>query len=181
MVFAGIDFDTAAIHVVRLELDSDHARYDRIRLDVGPGDYNERARRIPDLIPARDAWRDSGVALIALEDPKGQTFRGSIPLAVIRGALLAALPRQHQTPLLLVPTQEWKKWSLGAGKPGKGNAAKELVAGWARRNWPDLPDNADQNAYDGYAIAYAARAICAQHIDAPTTSERYLALRKEFA
>lgn len=181
MTFAGIDFDTEAIHVVRLDLETDDARYDQIRINVGPGGYNERARRIPDLLPARAAWRDSGVALIALEEPKGPSFRGSIPLAVIRGALLAALPRQHQTKVLLIPTQEWKKWSLGGGFPGKGNADKDAVAAWARDTWPNRTPDCGQDAFDAYAIAWAARALCDHHLDAPTTNERYQALRKELA
>lgn len=166
MTIAGCDFDVHAIHVVRLELDSDDARYDRIRLDVGPGNYIERARRMRDLLPNRAAWNDQGVALIAIEEPKGQYFKGSIPLAVILGALLACLPRQETTPVLMVPTQEWKKWSVGGGFPGHGNAKKEEVARWALERWPNVLGQAaagNQNALDAYCIASAARALSAHH------------------
>jgi hypothetical protein len=161
MTFAGIDIDTNSIHVVRLELDSDEARYDRVRLDVGPGDYHQRARRLRDLMPTRGAWKDDGVVTIAYEDPRSAAFKAAVPLAVVRGALLACLPRD--VPVVPLTPQDWKKWTLGGGFPGQGNATKDDVAAWVRDHWPNRPPAADQNALDAYAIAWAARAMCDHH------------------
>lgn len=172
MTYAGIDYDTHAIHVVRLELDSDEARYDKVRLDVGPGDYMQRVRRMRDLLPARGAWADDGVCLIAIEQPKGPFFKGSIPLAVVLGGLLTCLPRDDKPPVLMIETQEWKKWSLGGGFPGQGNAAKPDVAHWARRNWENVPPHADQNALDAFCVAWAARAMSENAGIEPSTGRK---------
>lgn len=159
-MIAGIDTDTKAIHLVTLDPDTDDADYHRYRLDVGPPGYHEKARRLPLLLPVRGAWRDAGVSLIAIEEPFGDVFRGVVPLAVIRGALLASLPRDEQCRVVMIPPHEWKKWSLGGGFPGKGNARKDEVAEWVKATWTNRPaEGLDHNACDAYAVAYAARAL----------------------
>lgn len=174
MTFAGLDLDTHNVHVVLLDETTDDATYRRFPIDIGPGDYHARARRMSDLLPTRSAWRDElGVMLIAVEEPRtphtrpggaGGGFKAAIPQAVIRGAVLACLPREHDVPLLLMPPQEWKKWSLGGGFPGQGNAKKDAVAQWVKGRWPNRTTS-DQNALDAYAIAFGARSLCQDAAD----------------
>lgn len=186
---AGIDVSTTAIDVVRLELDTDDATWNRIPLATGRRgeDAFTRIRRIRDLIPARAAWKPAGVALIAIErpmSPQENVARGGIPLAWAYGAMLACLP----TDVGVIPLEPytWKKWSLGRGFPGQGNARKDAIATWARRNWPNLPRGVTQDGLDAYCIAYAARALCKQHSALPggrlpTPDELLRELRKERA
>jgi hypothetical protein len=157
VTFAGVDYDSSSIDVVRLELDSDEAVWHRILLDpTGKLDALGRARRVRDLMPHRRAWGDDGVVTLALEDPKGPTFKGSIPIARVQGAILACLPAPGTDPdVLLLTTQEWKM-ACGLG----GNCKKQDVQQWARATWPNLPIRAGQDALDAYAIAWAARSIC---------------------
>jgi hypothetical protein len=159
MTFAGIDYDSSSIDVVRLELDSDEARWDRILLDpTGGKDALARARQVRELMPHRYAWDDWGVVTVALEDPKGPTFKGSIPIARVQGAILACLPAPGTNPdVLMLSTQEWKIAALGRGY---GNCTKQVVQEWARRTWRNLPTRAGQDALDAYAIAWAARSLC---------------------
>lgn len=159
---AGIDIDVQAVHVVWLDEDSDRAVYRAYRLDLGPGNYHAKARRVPAAVPRRSAWRDRGVVCIGIEEPMTPPkvgFRSAVPQAVIRGALLAALPRDEDVPVVLVRPAEWKKWSLGGGFPGKGNAGKPEVEVWARRAWVDCPPGVSQDALDAFCVAWALRAL----------------------
>jgi Holliday junction resolvasome RuvABC endonuclease subunit len=158
MTFAGIDYSSVAIDVVRLELDSDEARWDRILLDpTGKLEALERARRVRELMPARSAWADDGVVTIALEDPRGPTFKGSIPLARVQGAILACLPGPGDVDVIALAPWEWK---MACGL--SGNAKKVLIREWVLRLWSltNLPDRYTQDALDAYAIAWAARSLC---------------------
>lgn len=157
MTFAGIDYSSTAIDIVRLELESDEAAWEAIALDEsGKLEALERARHVWALMPSRGAWADDGVVTIALEDPRGPTFKGSIPLARVQGAILACLPGPSRDPdVLPLTTQEWKM-ACGLG----GNCKKELVRAWVLRTWPNLPAHHTQDALDAYAIAWAARSIC---------------------
>lgn len=160
-LFAGIDLSTEAVDVVLLDTDSDDAVHNQYRLDTGPGGYLERVRRVREILPARGRWRDSGVVLIAIEKPMSSSFKGAVPLATVLGAVLANLPRDLD--VMPLEPSEWKKWSVGGGFPGHGNAKKDAVADWARLRWHNRPVRASQNAYDAYAVAYAARALCDHH------------------
>jgi hypothetical protein len=40
------------------------------------------------------------------------------------------------------------------------------VRAWVDEVWPNMPANATQDARDGYAIAWAARAICEKAVAA---------------
>lgn len=168
MKFAGVDISTASIDIVLLDETTDEADYHRFALKIGPGDYHESARRIPQILPARGAWRDMGVILIAIELPMTAHghggFQAAVPQAVIRGALLACLPKHDDVPVALMPAHLWKKWSLGGGFPGQGQAKKPAVAAWVKHRWPNRT-TADQNALDAYCIAYAARAIHRQETE----------------
>lgn len=161
MVIAGIDLDSNGIHIVRLNLDDNDATYNRIRVDNAQGDYHERARRLRDLMPARGAWKDHGVIQFAIELPMTAPGYGglqsAVPQAVMRGALLACLPTE--IPVLMLTAHEWKKWSLGGGSPGQGNAKKPAIREWADRHWLNQPVHITQDGRDAYCVAYAARSI----------------------
>lgn len=167
MTVAGIDLDSNGIHVVRLNLDDDHAAYNRIRVDNVAGDYHARARRLRDQLPARGAWNDRGVIAIGIEEPKTKPGYGglqsAVPQAVMRGALLACLPADID--LVLLPPYEWKRWSLGGGERGQGNADKAAVRAWALARWPNPPEHVTQDAFDAYAIAWATRRRLPDHAD----------------
>jgi hypothetical protein len=163
MSFAGIDYSSTAIDVVRLELDSDEARHDRILFDsTGKLDALERARRVRELMPPRSAWADDGVVTIAIEDALGQFFKGSIPLARVQGAVLACLPPAgSDPPVLALKTAEWK---MACGL--SGNAKKAEVRSFAEGHWtsgdPFLFRGfiLTQDMADAFCIAWAARSIC---------------------
>lgn len=161
MRVAGIDIDTHNVHVALLDENGLDADYLRFGLELtGVAAYHEKARRMRELLPPRGHWRDrANVSLIAIEEPIGNTFRGVVPQAVIRGAVLACLPRDEDVRVVLIRPADWRKWSLGGGFPGKGNANKEAVAEWARGEWRNRPAGVDQNALDAYCIARAARAL----------------------
>jgi hypothetical protein len=158
VTFAGLDYDTRSADIVCLELDSDAANWRHISFDLTGGklDAFERARCIRSALPTLGWWADSDVVQIAIEDPKGPSFRGSVPLARAQGAILASLPPLGvDPPLLEVSSQRWKM-ACGLG----GNCKKQAVQAWVRKTWPNLPTNATQDALDAYAIAWAARALC---------------------
>lgn len=167
MKFVGIDVSTSSIDVVFLDENTDDADFHRFALKIGPGDYHESARRIPQILPARGAWRDMGAVLIAIELPMTAPghggFQAAVPQAVIRGALLACLPKHDDVPVALMPAHLWKKWSLGGGFPGKGQAKKPEIAEWAKATWTNR-STSDQNLLDAFCIAYAARRL---HSHAP--------------
>lgn len=165
MTIAGIDIDSNGVHIVRLNLDDNHATYNRIRVDNAKGDYHQRARRLRDLMPARAAWNDHGVVQFAIEQPMTAPGHGglqsAVPQAVMRGALLACLPTD--IPIVFMPPHEWKRWSLGGGERGKGNALKPEVRAWVDQHWPNPPDHLTQDGADAYAIAWAARRLLDHH------------------
>lgn len=164
MSFAGIDFSTNAIDVVRLNEDDDQAIWDRIRLAEPPQvDAFGRARRVRDLMPARGAWADHGVVMFAIEKPMTRSFTSCATLMRIQGAVLACLPAD--IPVLELPPVEWKRETVGKAMADKsevwrwswdqldGAGAPAFVPGAGAVPWP-------QDAMDAYAIARAARAIC---------------------
>lgn len=185
-VFAGIDVSSTAVDVVLLDLQTDAATWHRRPLGKGRRgeDAFDRVRTMRDVLPARTGWKAANVALIAIERPVGNTLRGGIPLAWAYGALLACLPTDPALPVIALEPWTWKKWSLGGGFPGHGNAKKDAVAAWARREWPNPPASVPQDALDAYAIARAARALCDHYSPTPggrlpTPDELQRELRKD--
>ena len=161
MVIAGIDADSNGVHIVRLNLDDNDATYNRIRVDNVKGDAHQRARRLRDLMPARGAWKDHGVIRFAIEQPMTKPgyggLKSAVPQAILRGALVACLP--VDIPLEVLTPSEWKRWSLGGGERGQGNADKAAVRAWAQQRWPNPPDHVTQDAYDAFCVAWSARAL----------------------
>lgn len=163
-MYAGIDFDTHAVHVVLLP---EEGLADYYRYELMGADAFERTRQVRDAMPPRTWWTDEGVIGAFIEEPAGKQtgyqFR-------VQGAILACLP-----PSLLVekfmPSQWRKMVEL------KGNASKEEVAAFVmerRMNersmenrgtcqeplweWAAMPDW-PQDACDAYCLAMCAEML----------------------
>lgn len=150
-MIAGVDLNSFAIDFVLLDEDTNEAVHHRRRLDTGPGDSFQRARRVRDALPTRASWKDSGITLLAVEKPMGDQNRGLVPLMRVQGALLSCLPAE-----LTVIELEPYRWRQGCGL--KGNASKQQIAAWVVATFPGAA-GWGQDACDAYAIAYAARKL----------------------
>lgn len=99
-VFAGVDYDTHAVHVVLIPEDG-RPEYNRYNLD-GETAF-DRLRSVRDCIPVRGVWRDAGIVRLGIEEPAagGRQGAGSaVPkLKAVQGAILACLPAELQTNL----------------------------------------------------------------------------------
>lgn len=152
-MYAGIDYDTFAVHVVLIE-DGRPELY--VHHILEGDDPFERARQVREVMPSRGWWLDEGVIAIAIEEQNSNNpkVRASVQkLKMIQGAILSCLPRST----LVVPMNgpEWRK-ALGI----PGNAPKEAVREWAIENGyaalyaRDVP----QDAADAFCLARAAEA-----------------------
>lgn len=150
MRFAGIDFDSTAVHAVTiLEATGELEHRHRADLDVvGLEDAFDRARRIRDRMPARSAWADAGVLAIGIEDPYTRQLSSLVALIRVQGALIACLPTNLV--LLELRPQRWKLVALGKGY---GNADKATVKAWALEQ--GCPAGLEQDFYDAFGIARA--------------------------
>lgn len=153
-MIVGIDFSSRAIHVVSLPDDTNHALLHVVRLDTERGNYVDRARRLRDRMPARGAWRDAGVTLIAVERPYSHMASTLAPMMLVYGGILQVLPAR--TPLLELSPSEWRK---ECGLPQRGDDVKPAAIRFAREQWTDAPAALDDNAADAFSIAWAAREI----------------------
>ncbi len=153
--FAGIDYDSNAIHAVTIDEDTlqlvDHRRYD---LAAGPGDAFDRARRARDLLPPRQRWSDTGVLAVGIEEPWTKQLNSLVALIRVQGAILSCLPRD----LLVIPfppnrraPEGWKALTVG-----KTNASKDEIRVWAINT--GCPEGLEEDTYDAYAIAHATAA-----------------------
>lgn len=143
MSYAGIDFDTHAVHLVLRPEDGRPATYTRYAL-AGVEAW-QRARAVRDAMPSRGWWRDEGVVAVGLEEPFGYGGSGA-KLVRVQGAILACLP-----PELIVHLIPPGVWRTLVGLPG--NASKAEVARYvAHTNWP-------QDACDAFCLALAAEAL----------------------
>lgn len=144
--FAGIDYDTHAVHLVLINEDG-QAAYHPFPLE-GPDAFT-RTRSVRDAMWPRTRWADEGVIALGIEEPAGRlTGR----LFRVQGAILACLP-----PWLLVEKFMPSEWRKVVGMPG--NASKGYVAEFAgSRLWPDAPlpvVPSPQDACDAYCLALA--------------------------
>lgn len=139
MSYAGIDFDTHAVHVV-LRPEAGPAEYHRYEL-AGAGAF-ERAQAVREVLPP---WWLQGVVGVGLEDPYGVGGSG-VKLIRVQGAILACIP-----PELIVHAISPARWRLLVGLPG--NASKAEVAGYVQHTeWP-------QDACDAFCLSLAAEAL----------------------
>lgn len=142
--FAGIDFDTHAVHLVLLD-EEGAARYRCFTLEGT--DALERTRAVRDAMPSRGWWADGGVVAVGIELPFGPNKGRLWP---VFGAILSCLPRW-----LLVQPMTASGWRKHVGLAG--NATKQDIYSFAREkagsnvwldHWP-------QDACDAFCLALA--------------------------
>lgn len=162
-MYAGVDFDTKAIHIVLLP-EEGPAQY--LPCVMHGHDAFERTRVVRDVMPARGWWEDQGVIALGIEEPMG---RGSVvqKLNVVQGAVLACLP----TYLLVYPMRPsvWRTKVDLAGNSSKEDVARfgllvrrfgsrilemnqSLVTPFDLEAWP-------QDAYDAICMALAVQKL----------------------
>lgn len=154
MSVVGIDFSTKAIHLCTLAEDSNHGDLHIVRLDITRGDALQRARRIRDRMPARTAWRDAGVTLVAIEKPFFRGHQALAPMMMVYGALLACLP--PDLPLLELRADDWRL-ECKLRRRGASSELKKAALDYARQCWDNPPDPLDDNGADAFCVAWAAR------------------------
>lgn len=149
--FAGIDYDSGAIHIATVDEDTVvMAESAKIDLTFRDDDSFDRARRVRDLMPPRTSWRDAGVLAIGIELPFSRQRNSIVALSRVQGAILACLPRD----ILVLPLSPnsrdhgWKHLTVG-----KTNATKPEIKTWAIAN--GAPTRLEQDFYDAYCIARA--------------------------
>jgi hypothetical protein len=153
VTIAGIDFSSRAVDIVLLDEESDAASWHRFELDFLPGqDAFDRTRNVVAVVPRGSFWDD--VLAVGIEEPRGY---GAGSLYRIQGAILACIP-------VLKLVQPWIPSAWRKAITLKGNATKDDVATYARRDWPGdhpLPERIDwpQDACDAYCIALATRTM----------------------
>lgn len=153
-MYAGIDYDTNAVHVVLVPEEGKPEYLPFVMHGVDPFD---RARIVRDVMPARGWWADEGIVAIGIEEQASGSpkMRASVQkLKMIQGAILACLPAGDSVVEPFLPN-EWRK-EIGLA----GNASKEDVAAWmGEQVWPDAPlpvvPSWPQDACDAYCIARA--------------------------
>jgi len=153
-VYAGIDFDTKAVHIVLLPEEGDPQYLPCV---MQGHDAFERTRVVRDVMPGRGWWRDVGVIACGIEEPMG---RGSVvqKLNVVQGAILSCLPRD-----LLVNPMRPSVWRTQAGMAG--NSKKVDVEFWCRFSSPHAGTGFfsglswPQDAFDAYCLAVAVEKL----------------------
>src|SRR4029450_13545928 len=140
MTWVGIDYDTHAVHIVRLP-ERGEPTYHRSTLEGD--DSFERMRQVPWELPGPGFWEE--VTAVGIEEPGGKYVVAK--LKGIQGAIVACLPHD-----LLVAPYQAGLWRMLCGL--KGNATKEEVKSWVLERLPWNPDW-PQDAYDAYCLAYA--------------------------
>lgn len=153
-MIVGLDFSTRAIHLCELPEDSNEARLHVVRLDTERGNYVDRARRLRDRMPARSAYTDNGITLVAIEKPFSRQPNGLIPMMLVYGGILQLLPAD--VPLLELSAPEWRK---ECSLPQRGDDVKPAAIRFARQCWTDPPAALDDNGADAFCVAWAAREI----------------------
>jgi Holliday junction resolvasome RuvABC endonuclease subunit len=153
-LIAGIDLNSNVVDVVLLDEDTMDARWIRYRIDDGKKglDAFDRARRLRDAMPARTAWKDSGVIAIGIEHGASRSFKSVTAQSRVEGALLACLP--PDLPVYLFMPASWKKLALG-----HGHATKQDGAVWVAHtiHWQSDRGFHPQDAIDAACIAQATR------------------------
>lgn len=155
----GIDFSSFAVDLVKLEENTDSARWTRADL-VGQHAF-DRLRSLRAEMPGGSFWQD--VYLVGIELPFGRgQGRTQAVLQRVYGAVVASVPLQ--IPVWEIHSTEWRK-GLGlkgnADKNECGQAVKELLGltvDFRNETGPLFAANVwPQDALDAYAIAYTAR------------------------
>jgi len=149
----GIDFDSRAVHLVRLDENEPRAEYTRVLLE-GKTAW-DRCFSVSQL---SRGWLWDDVYLVGIEAPMGYRAHA---LYRVQGAILGALPRQLE--VWEVRLHEWKG-ALGI-KPNQKPTSVDLTraAGgpfdtYSPYGWP-------QDALDALGIALYARDLNAKAIE----------------
>lgn len=151
--FAGIDFDSRAVHVVLVDEDTLQASYHRYELEGA--DAFDRCRSIR-RIRWDSLWDD--VVACAVEEPMGHNTR---PLNRVQGSILARLPDR-----LLVHPLRPNEWRKLVGLPG--NASKADVVDFCCRDEGIVAfhspqklftESAPQDMFDATCLALAVRQL----------------------
>jgi len=147
---AGIDLSTYAIEIVRLDENGNHGTWDHLQLDGH--DALARLRDVGRKMPRwADSWWDD-CYLLAVEAPMGRGNAGAVAkLSRVFGAIVACVP--PTVPIWELAPHDWRRELEVPGNAAKTVCAARAIELGACPTW------ADENAYDAYAIAYAAREI----------------------
>lgn len=152
----GIDLSTRAIELVLLDETTNRAVWDHIEL--AGTDHFERLRDIPRRMPrwASGWYDDQGVMLVAVEAPFGRGQAGTeAKLNRVFGAIVTCVP--PRIAVWEIAPHDWRhQLELPGNAPKDACRLRALELG-------ACPDWDDQNAYDAFAIAYAARRIDQHH------------------
>lgn len=155
MKVAGIDFSTRAVDLVLLDEETTVASWHRIPLIEGRGTL-AAARSLRGRFPGRSWFESEGVYLVALEETFSGHHAGTAKkLGMIAGAIAVLLP--PDLTLLEIPAHEWKRETVG-----KAGSTKAAVQMWFTEvGFQANPGSGKwtQDAFDAYAIAWAARAL----------------------
>jgi hypothetical protein len=155
----GIDLSSKAIDLVTIPEDTNDAEHFRVRIDIPAGaNATARARRLRDRMPARGAWADAGVTLLAIELPFSRTPNPAI--LIVYGGLLQLVPAE--LPLLELRSDDWRPHCLiPIRKPRDADSDwhKRQALAFAREQWTSPPATLDHNAAEAFCVAYAAREI----------------------
>jgi hypothetical protein len=159
MSIVGIDLSSRAIDLCTLPEDSNDAEHFRVRIDLPSGaSPTERIRRLRDRMPARTAWADAGVSLLAIELPFSRTPNPA--MLFVYGGLLQLVPASLS--LLELRSDDWRPHCLiPIRKPRDADSDwhKHRALEFARELWTNPPETLDHNAAESFCIAYAAREI----------------------
>lgn len=140
MTWVGIDYDTFAVHLVRMPEDGQPTYH---RLELEGKDAFSRLRRVSWEMPGPGFWED--VVAVGIEEPGGKYVVAK--LKGVQGAIVSCLPDD----VTVVPYQAglWRK-NVGL----KGNCTKDEVATWV---YDQLDENPGwpQDACDAYCLAVA--------------------------
>jgi hypothetical protein len=142
MTWVGIDYDTFAVHLVRVPED-DEARPTYHRLELEGEDAFTRLRQVSWEMPGPGFWED--VVAAGIEEPGGKYVVGK--LKGVQGAIIASLPDD-----LLVQAYQAGLWRALCGLPG--NSSKQEVMSWVYHRLDENP-SWPQDACDAYCLAIA--------------------------
>lgn len=154
MTFAGIDYDSEAVHIVLV--DEEHGNYVsewKADLACGPGDAFARARRVKPLLPPHGWIEQYSVVAIGIELPFSRFAASLVPLMRVQGAVLACIPRA--VPMYEIRTQTWKQETVAKSNATKLDVMRYAIAAGA-------PEGLDLDHYDAFCIARTTRATHAR-------------------
>lgn len=152
--FAGIDYDTHAVHFVFIDEDDAASIIYQDFWTRGMQAF-DRLRGIRDVLPSRSWWSDNVIAA-CIEEPfaRGKLMIQNQPkLKAVQGAIVACLPSDLLLNPIAAPT--WRK-TVGL----KGNCTKDEVREWAIHDgFFRLLGDYPQDAADAYCLARAAQIL----------------------